>query len=108
MLVPMEPAPEPEMALEPEPATEPAPEPESAPMALEPAPEPAVATGKMLCPGCGKALRIRTLAEKHTCARKPRKAWKMDPERLLARRRAAAERRFLARRGGEAAEIRGG
>ena len=80
------------MTLEPEPATEPA---------------ATLATGKMQCPGCGKALRIRTLAEKHSCTRKPRKAWKMDPERLLARRRAAAERRFLARRGVEGVEVAG-
>ena len=63
---------------------------------------------KMPCPGCGKVLRVRTLAEKHTCARKPRKSWKMDPDRPQARRRAAAERRFLASHGGEAVEIRGG
>ena len=101
---------EPATALEPlEPATA-----EPAPMALEPAPEPTTAEpaptalGKMQCPSCGKLLRIRTLAEKHTCARRPRKPWKMDPERLLARRRAAAERRFLARRGGEVVEVVGG
>jgi len=67
----------------------------------------AAESDRMACPGCGKLLRVRTLAEKHTCARKPRKSWRMEPERLLARRRAAAERRFLARRGGEVVEIRG-
>ena len=75
---------------------------------LEAAPEMEVEMPKMPCPGCGKLLRIRTLAEKHTCARKPRKAWKMESERLLARRRAAAERRFLARCGGEGVEVGGG
>jgi hypothetical protein len=68
----------------------------------------AAESDRMACPGCGKLLRVRTLAEKHTCARKPRKSWKTDPERLRVRRRAAAERRFLARRGGEVVEIRGG
>ena len=78
--------------------------------ALEPAAEPASEPmeDKMPCPGCGKVLRGRTLAEKHTCVRKPRKSWKMEPERLQARRRAAAERRFLARQGGEAVEVGGG
>ena len=61
--------------------------------------------GRVACPGCGKLLRIRTLAEKHTCARKPRKSWNMDSERLLNRRRAAAERRFLSRCGGEVVEV---
>ena len=63
---------------------------------------------RVACPGCGKLLRIRTLAEKHTCARKPRKSWKMEPDRLQARRRAAAERRFLSRCGGEVVEVGGG
>jgi hypothetical protein len=67
-----------------------------------------VMAGKMQCPRCGRLLRIRTLAEKHTCARKPRAPWKMNPEKLLARRRAAAERRFLARCGGEGVKVDGG
>jgi len=78
--------------------------PVAAPMTVE-AEEPNAAAepvgDKMLCPGCGKVLRIRTLAEKHFCVRKPRKSWKMEPDKLQARRRAAAERRFLARQGGE-------
>ena len=76
---------------------------EPAPMTVEPV-VPAVVPaakpaeqGKIPCPGCGKILRIRTLAEKHTCARKPRKSWRLDPDKLLAKRRAAAERRFISR-----------
>ena len=57
------------------------------------------AEGKIPCLGCGRVLRIRTLAEKHNCVRKLRKSWKTDPDKLQSRRRAAAERRFLARQG---------
>ena len=49
------------------------------------------------CPGCGRVLSIRVLAEKHRCDRMPRKPWKMGPEKLLERRRRAAERRFQCR-----------
>ena len=49
------------------------------------------------CPSCGKLLSIRVLAEKHHCDRKPRKPWKMDPERLLERRKLAAAKRFETR-----------
>ena len=59
---------------------------------------PEVLAGRIPCPACGRLLRIRTLAEKHTCVRKPRAPRKMNPDKLLARRRAAAERRFLSRR----------
>ena len=49
---------------------------------------------KVACPGCGKLLSIRVLSEKHHCERKPRAAWRMEPECLLERRKAAAIRRF--------------
>jgi len=49
---------------------------------------------KVACPGCGKLLAIKVLSEKHHCERKPRTPWKMEPEQLLERRKAAAIRRF--------------
>ena len=52
---------------------------------------------KVACPGCGKLLSIRVLSEKHCCERRPRKPWKMDPERLLERRKLAAAKRFETR-----------
>ena len=49
---------------------------------------------KVACPGCGKLLAIRVHSEMHHCERKPRTPWKMEPEQLLERRRAAAIKRF--------------
>ena len=58
---------------------------------------------RIACPGCGKLLTVRVLAEKHHCDRVPRKPWKLDPETLAGRRKCAADRRFhcrMARRTG--------
>ena len=54
------------------------------------------------CPGCGKLLALRTLAEKHVCVRKvrePRKGWTMEPGKRFERQKAAAIRRFEQRNG---------
>jgi hypothetical protein len=52
---------------------------------------------KVACPGGGKLLAVRVLSEKHVCDRTPRNSCKVDPEKLLERRKLAAKRRFEAR-----------
>jgi hypothetical protein len=63
---------------------------------------------RIACPGCGKLLTVRVLAEKHHCDRVPRKPWRLDPETLAERRKCAAERRFqcrmVRRTGGDSAD----